>query len=144
MPRHPYEILVDFLKNANGFCAAESELISPVPPGSDYPVFQPVSRVEASLAKSGGWCLHFWGEYGERTSGMKPPAHPVEMRREINVIGEIIKSRMVVWAWRYVLTPKGMEEVEKRIKIHQEAHYYPLLDASSLAARAEGGRARVC
>jgi hypothetical protein len=130
MPRHPYEILADFLKNAHGFCAAESELISPVAPGSDYPVFQPVCRLEASLAKSGGWCLHFWGEYGERTSGMKPPAHPVEVRREINLIGEIIKSRMTVWGWRYVLTPQGMEEVNIRIDTHQKSHYYPLLDAA--------------
>jgi hypothetical protein len=128
MPRHPYEILADFLKHANGFCGAESELISPVPPGSDYPVIQPVSRLEASLAKSGGWCLHFWGEYGDRTSGMKPPAHPVEVRREINGIGEIIKSRISIWGWRYVLTPQGMEEVDKRLKIHQESNYYPLLD----------------
>ena len=130
MSRHPYEILADLLKHATRFCSAESDLTSPVPPGYDYPIFHPVSRLEESLAKSGGWCLHFWGEYGDRTSGMKPPADPLEVRRDINALGEMIKHRICRWGWRFLLMEEGISEVDRRLKIHRETKYHPLLDAA--------------
>ena len=129
MSRHPYYILADFVEHARRFYKVESELTSPVPSGHKYPVFVEVHRLEGDLARSGGWCLHFWGEYTDRTLAMKPPP-AIQIRRDINKIGEKIRGRFRHWGWSYLLSAQGMHEVDRRMVAHRKTEYLPLLEAA--------------
>ena len=129
MSRHPYYILSDFLEQARRFCKAESELTSPVPACHEYPLFVEVHRVEADLARSGGWCVHFWSEYCECASGMSMPP-PIQVSRYLNRISESIKARFQEWGWAYLLSSDGLSEVDRRMALHWQTKNHTLLEAA--------------
>jgi hypothetical protein len=130
MSRHPYYILQDLLEHARDFCEVERELLEAVPPGSPFPFQYPLHQIEASLARSGGRCLHFWGEYGERIAQMEDKPFGFHESRLIDEIAETIRDRVVSWGWRYLLFRSGMDEVDLRLKAHHENKTLPLLDAA--------------
>jgi hypothetical protein len=130
MSQHPYYILQDLLEHARHFCEIERDLVAGVPPSSPFPFLYSLHQIEVTLARSGGRCLHFWGEFGDRTSQMEPKPFPLHVSRSIDEIAEAIRGRLVRWQWGFLLFSSGMSEIDKRLKAHHNNKYLPLLDAA--------------
>ena len=74
--------------------------------------------------------MQFWGEYGECTAGMELPPFPIHVSREVDEIAEAIRERLLRWGWEFLLTPRGMKELDERLKAHRSTKKFPLLDAA--------------
>jgi hypothetical protein len=61
---------------------------------------------------------------------MKPKPFPIQIRREIDVIGETIRKHFLRWGWKYLLMPSGQDEVTARLQAHFSTKYRDLLDAA--------------
>jgi TIR domain len=130
MSRHPYYILNDITTHAKRLLGNESLLVEPTPPGHEYPIFQPICRIEEGMASAAYWFNRFYEEYKKRVAEFTQPPFPLRIRREIDEIREIIEERIRRWGWEYVLPQEGIDRIAERLKAHTIARYVPFLDAA--------------
>ncbi len=138
----PYDCIKEILVHARRFIGSESNLFDRPPAYFEVPFFHPVYAIERDLALAAFYIIRLHVEYQRVAGELSTPPFTFALRREINALPKIIKTRIQRWGWDYVLSCDSLNQIHERVEAHDKTKGHALRRGSIMAGR--GKRRTAC